>query len=372
MRSPSLKAALLVCLAASWMPAQQVCPPGKALVIGNSKYQDTDPSPASAPTAQAVAERLRALQFTVTEAPDATSDQMNDSIKTFIRNLRPTDIGIFFYSGYIIQYKGENYFLPINFHRDQPIEQQAMSLLYLRGQWEHYPAAAKLVILDAWQNTALDTLYPLAGLAVVPLSAGTLIAYPSPSNRVTLGMTSAPSPFARYLIETLMTPGLTPLAAMNHVVERVGKESQQRQVGVLTASISSECYMTGPPPISEEAKRLKELEAQQKRTEEQARIEKEEKQKLEAQLKAASELKPGQIQKGPTDNQYYVWIPSGTFEMGCVPGDAKCAKDESPRHTVTISKGFWMGQSEVQVSTYKAYSSRGGSRMPKSSDFNKK
>lgn len=47
------------------------------------------------------------------------------------------------------------------------------------------------------------------------------------------------------------------------------------------------------------------------------------------------------------DGLSYVWIPAGTFQMGCSPNDTECESDERPAHTVTITHGFWMGQTEV-------------------------
>ena len=52
------------------------------------------------------------------------------------------------------------------------------------------------------------------------------------------------------------------------------------------------------------------------------------------------------------DGLKYVWIPAGTFQMGCSPGDNECFDDEKPAHTVTISKGFWMGQTLVTQAAY--------------------
>jgi formylglycine-generating enzyme required for sulfatase activity len=49
----------------------------------------------------------------------------------------------------------------------------------------------------------------------------------------------------------------------------------------------------------------------------------------------------------PTDGLTYVWIPPGTFTMGCSPGDSECSDNEKPAHLVTITKGFWIGQTEV-------------------------
>jgi formylglycine-generating enzyme required for sulfatase activity len=54
----------------------------------------------------------------------------------------------------------------------------------------------------------------------------------------------------------------------------------------------------------------------------------------------------------PKDSLTYVWIQPGTFTMGCSPGDNDCFPAEEPRHQVTITKGFWMGQTEVTQAAY--------------------
>ena len=46
--------------------------------------------------------------------------------------------------------------------------------------------------------------------------------------------------------------------------------------------------------------------------------------------------------------------------MGCSAGDTECEDDEKPPHEVTISKGFWLGQTEVTVAAYQRYRSRSG------------
>jgi formylglycine-generating enzyme required for sulfatase activity len=72
----------------------------------------------------------------------------------------------------------------------------------------------------------------------------------------------------------------------------------------------------------------------------------------------------GSVRENPKDGLKYVWIPPGTFMMGCSSGDADCGDSEKPSHPVTISKGFWMGQTEVTVRAYKRFASVTGRLMP--------
>jgi formylglycine-generating enzyme required for sulfatase activity len=55
------------------------------------------------------------------------------------------------------------------------------------------------------------------------------------------------------------------------------------------------------------------------------------------------------------DRQEYVLVPAGSFLMGCVPGDRDCEKSETPQHQVTISKPFWMGAAEVDITAYQRF-----------------
>ncbi len=47
----------------------------------------------------------------------------------------------------------------------------------------------------------------------------------------------------------------------------------------------------------------------------------------------------GEPRVNPKDGQRYVWIPPGSFQMGCSPGDSECDADQKPAHPVTI-KGY--------------------------------
>jgi formylglycine-generating enzyme required for sulfatase activity len=63
----------------------------------------------------------------------------------------------------------------------------------------------------------------------------------------------------------------------------------------------------------------------------------------------------GSTKRNPQDGLLYVWIPPGSFSMGCSMGDQDCFSEETPTHPVTISKGFWMGQTEVTVRAYEVF-----------------
>jgi formylglycine-generating enzyme required for sulfatase activity len=80
---------------------------------------------------------------------------------------------------------------------------------------------------------------------------------------------------------------------------------------------------------------------------------------------------PGEVRENSRDALKYVWIPSGTFMMGCSPGDNECESDERPSHQVTISKGFWIAQTEVTVGAYKRFAVATGRPMPDAPRFNK-
>ncbi len=85
-------------------------------------------------------------------------------------------------------------------------------------------------------------------------------------------------------------------------------------------------------------------------------------------LSSSPTLTTGTLRDGK-DGLKYVWIAPDKFTMGCSPNDSDCADDENPAHQVTLSKGFWMGQTPVTVAAWKRYAAAAkGVTVPTKSD----
>jgi formylglycine-generating enzyme len=70
-------------------------------------------------------------------------------------------------------------------------------------------------------------------------------------------------------------------------------------------------------------------------------------------LAAALAGVPGGVQKvNPLDGQTYQWIPPGSYDTGCLPGDTECYGLERHREKITVPQGFWIGRTEVTQAAY--------------------
>jgi formylglycine-generating enzyme required for sulfatase activity len=78
----------------------------------------------------------------------------------------------------------------------------------------------------------------------------------------------------------------------------------------------------------------------------------------------------GSVRQNPRDGLKYVWVPAGTFMMGCSADDANCLPDEKPAHSVTLTDGFWIGQTEIPVAAFKRFAGATGRSMPPEPKFN--
>jgi formylglycine-generating enzyme required for sulfatase activity len=79
--------------------------------------------------------------------------------------------------------------------------------------------------------------------------------------------------------------------------------------------------------------------------------------------------RPGQVRSNARDGQRYAWVPAGAFMMGCSSGDNDCKDNEKPSHRVSITRGFWMGQTETPVGVWKQYAAKIGVPMPPEISF---
>lgn len=56
--------------------------------------------------------------------------------------------------------------------------------------------------------------------------------------------------------------------------------------------------------------------------------------------------------KNDMDGQIYVWIRSGKFTAWCGPDSDRCDDSMIPNESVTVSSGFWLGQTEISQAAY--------------------
>ena len=62
-------------------------------------------------------------------------------------------------------------------------------------------------------------------------------------------------------------------------------------------------------------------------------------------------------------------IPPGQFQMGCVPGDAACDRNERPQHPVTLTREFWVMATPVTVKAFRQSAAATAVPMPPQPDW---
>ncbi len=88
----------------------------------------------------------------------------------------------------------------------------------------------------------------------------------------------------------------------------------------------------------------------------QARMQAELRKERRARRAAANARRPnGLTGANLKDGQNYIWIAANSFQMGCEKNDDHCHPDESPRHEVTLTHGFWLASTDVTVAEYARY-----------------
>ena len=70
------------------------------------------------------------------------------------------------------------------------------------------------------------------------------------------------------------------------------------------------------------------------------------------------------IEADTRDEQKYVRVAPGTFQMGCRSEDEPCLSEEKPAHPVTISKPYWLGQTEVTVRAFRRFAQSESRALP--------
>lgn len=219
-------------------------PARHALVIGNSRYLQA-PLRNPANDARAVAARLRAAGFEVTERLDAGRDDMQRGIREFAQTLaRTRGVGVFYYAGHGLQLNWRNFLVPVDarIRSKADLQSQAVDLGLLLDQLSLARNAANLIILDACRDNPFGPDFRVddKGLSQIDAPPGTLLAYATAPGNVADDGPDDNGLYTGSLLREMTTEG----AAIEDVFKRVRlsvrRASQGAQIPWESTSLESD------------------------------------------------------------------------------------------------------------------------------------
>lgn len=229
-----------------------------ALVVGNSDYQYADVPKLKTPAndANAMAETLYKLGFSVIVAINADQKSMNRAIMDFGEHLGPSSVSLFYYAGHALQVKGKNYLVPV----DADISRESMvsaETIDLDSVLDNTSASkVGIVILDACRKNPFKMSGRNAGgsegLARIDSAPmGSYIAYAtSPGSTVVddVDGSGRHSIYTAELITNMVKPGLSIEEVFKNV--RIGvmrAASSDEQIPWESSSLTGAFYFSGAP-----------------------------------------------------------------------------------------------------------------------------
>jgi formylglycine-generating enzyme required for sulfatase activity len=294
----------------------------QALVIGNGAYSGRCRVATPTANARAMAGALNKIGFGATPAIDVDELALRREINEFAARLQAGDSVFLYYSGLAIQTDDDTWLLPVDYADKQlpEVDQHGYGLGRILDQLDEHNVKSAIVVLDA-SRACPDFTGTQAGVAQpAPTQSGLLLALSARAG----GIVSDPAdggvnPFTSKLIENLSTHGLTPEQVFSRTQAAISADTNRQNIPVFVNNAVGDFLLTGDPdPVV-----------------------------------VKIEHKAGDLRTNPNlPSIADAWIPPGSFQMGCVPQDKLCKQDESPRHAVTITQGFWMTSTEITLQAY--------------------
>lgn len=205
-----------------------------ALVIGNADYLYTKSLPNPVNDANDITDKLKSVGFEVTTGRNPTKRQMEELIYDFgMRLIQTRDVGLFFYAGHGLQYKGDNYLVPIDaeIRSEDEIDEKAINITLLLGKLETAKNKLNIIILDAcrdnpfaskwrnYRNTRSD-----GGLAKMDTPSGTVLIYATQPGNVASDGAGRNGLFTESLLGHISTPNVE----LDQLFKKVGRDVTEK------------------------------------------------------------------------------------------------------------------------------------------------
>ena len=230
---------------------------GVALIIGNNDYAHAPQLRNARKDAERIAKVMKGVGYDVIEAYDADAEKMAEAMDQFADKVKSARIGLVYYAGHGIQYRGDAYLVPVDLNLNSERDlRKTVPAEYLVTD------AAKaselgVVILDACRDNPFvkqiaEDLGPTRSMAVSrglarvnDAPAKSLVAYATQAGSVALDGSGENSPYAVSLAEHLATPNLDVRLIFGAVRDEVVKLTDGKQEPYIYGSLGGdEIYLS--------------------------------------------------------------------------------------------------------------------------------
>jgi formylglycine-generating enzyme required for sulfatase activity len=336
-----------------------------ALVIGNSKYKNTQVIPNPENDAADVDAALKRLGFETKFGMNLDKTAMEDLSIEFSREVKTADVAIVYYAGHGIQFGGVNYLVPVDAKLDDEADLRRLIRVDDMMSDLGFAKTLRILILDACRDNPLaDNLrrklasskasFVQNGLAKIDSPAGTIVAYATQSGRTAADGSGRNSPFTRALTSRIGDP--TEIGAtFRRIASDVYEQSAKQQLPELSMSLVGDYYlapgaaMSAPgksasAPASPAAVGTKPVTPFKKG-------------RSDAVLSAAdaAAISPGETFRECSNCPEMAVLPAGEFAMGASVDEKEPSSSELPFHIVSIPKKFAVGRFEITNRQFAAF-----------------
>jgi len=250
-----------------------------ALVIGNAAYEGKGALANPVHDAQAMADTLKHLGFSVVELRDGGKVQMNEAIDTVRKSLNGKQgVGMLYYAGHGLQLDWHNYLVPVDAKllRAVDVPTQAVDINVVIDAFKSAGNRMNIVVLDACRDNPFVGTGAGKGLAQQDAPPGTFLAYATaPGNVAEDGdeKTADGKPGNGLYTQYLLLELRKPIAKIEDVFKRVRlnvrQKSQGRQIPWESTSLEDDFYFNDGSWHTQKPEELERMAAQAKAREQQ-------------------------------------------------------------------------------------------------------
>ena len=231
-----------------------------ALVIGNGVYTKAPHLPNPHHDARDVAAALKRIDFDVIQGNDLDRARMQDAIVRFARATQSADVGLFYYSGHAMQFKGVNYLMPIDAKLDDEADLYRFTKVDDVLGYLQQAKALKILVLDSCRdNPLMETLKRSIGLtraaslprglARIEAPIGTIISYATQAGQTAVDGTGRNSPYSTAFLKHIEEPNEIG-DIFREISAEVYRATGRTQLPELSLSIADKFYLKGPVPAT--------------------------------------------------------------------------------------------------------------------------